>query len=378
MGIPLSYMNKALVEWKYLVASGDYKNAQEPLVVPLGMTAEGESVIVDVYSIRHLLVCGIADSGKTMLMHSIVNSLIARNTPEKLRLIICDPKHVEYQSYEALSHLLTPVITDAKKTVLALKWIVKESERRLNVLRQAKARNIAEYHEIAAGVTDPEERAEYEAMPYIVVVIDDYSILSATYPRELTANISALLPNAKATGIHLIMTTSRFDSHTVPVSLREQFSARLVFHIPAAQSRLLVGDSSAESLTERGAALYRPSGMKKAIMLQTGYISEDEIDAHVETMTRKYPAEQIDPSLVPAEQYWGKKKHSIFVENPEDDKYEEAVEAVREAGKASTSYLQRKLGIGYSRAAHLIDLLEQHGIIGPGDGAKPRDVIDWE
>lgn len=375
-------MTKALVHWKDLVASGEYKEMEGSLVVPLGKTEHGESVIVDLYELRHLLVCGVADSGKTALVHSVLNSLLAKNGPERLRLVICDPKQVEYQPYDALSHMLTPVITDAKKTILALKWMAKESDRRLSILRQHKVRSIAEYHEkvVQKYLNDPHGETP-DAMPYIVTVLDDLSIFTATFPREIIAAVTALIPNAKAVGMHLLVTTSRFDAHVIPVALRERFAARLSFHMPAAQSRILMGDSSAESLTEKGAAVYRPSGMKKPITLQTALITEDEIDAHTESIARRYPAEQLDPGLVPAEQYWSKKSATIFtsvMEEPDDDMYPQALEAVKEAGKVSTSYLQRKLGIGYSRAARLVDLLEERGVIGPANGAAPRDVIDDE
>ncbi len=372
-------MLTSLVHWRDVVVSKKYTKEKAPLAVPMGKTAGGTDVIVDLHALRHLLFCGIADSGKTTLVHSILNALIAKNNPDTVKFFIVDPKKVEFQSYNELSHLLTPVITDAKKALLALKWVNKEADRRLSVLQTHKVRSIEEYHaKVLKKNRGKTKNVHPEAMPYIVTVIDDLSLLMPVYPREFNAAISSLIPNAKATGIHLIVTTSRFDSSIMPVALREHFLARVAFHMPAVQSRLIVGDSSAEALTERGAAIFRQSGMHQSIALKCALISEDEIDAHTETMTRKYPKEELSTGLVASEEYWGKKTVSLITgeDDVEDDMYAQAVEVAREAGKVSTAFLQRRLGIGYSRAARLIDILEERGIIGPGNGAAPRDVID--
>lgn len=365
--------------WKDFITSREYAAAPNPLVVPLGKTESGEDVVVDLYLLRNLLIGGVADSGKTMLVHSILNWLLARNSPNELQLIIVDPKQVEYQSYDSVLHLLTPVISDPKKAVLALKWMGKESQRRLGVLAKAKMRSIEAYHEkIVKPARTKKPDVMPESMPFIVMVIDELSLVKAHYPREVNAGIAAVVQTSRATGIHLIVTTTRLDVTTVPVPLREHFSARIAFHMPAAQARLLVGTGAAESLTEAGAAIYRGSPMAKPLKIQTPHISEMEIDANLETVARMYPAEVIDNELVPAELYWQGKQTSIFSamdEDDSDDRYAEAVEAVKESGKASTSYLQRKLGIGYSRAARLIDLLEEHGVIGPGNGAEPRELL---
>lgn len=343
-----------------------------PLTVPLGVTTEGDRVIVDLHVLRNLLICGIAEIGKSMLVHSILNSLLEQCSPGHLRFIIIDPKQVEYQAYENISHLLTPVISDTKKAIMALKWLNKESERRLSILRETKTRSIESYHEKIVAPALKKVSDEYpEAMPYIVTVIDELSIPMAVFPREIEAAIAAIANTARETGVHLIVTTARLGAHTLPVALREHFGARIAFHMSGLQSRMLIGDSGAEMLMDAGAALYRANSMKRPIMLTTPRITEAEIDESVATVSKKYPAEEADTSRVPAEQYW-----KIHDADDSDDLYDEAAEAVREAGKASTSYLQRKLGIGYARASTLMDLLEENGIIGPAYGPTPREVVE--
>lgn len=375
-------MEHAPAFWKDLVASREFLGEGLPLFVPLGRT-EHENVFVDLHTLRHVLVCGDADTGKTTLVHAILNSLLMRCNPEHLRLIIIDPKAVEYQAYDSLSHMLTPVISDAKKAILALKWLHKELDRRLLVLKEHKMRTIEAYH---AKVVRPavEKNGDFgteelpEAMPYLVTVIDELSIPMAQYKREMQAGLAALAHSARSAGIHIIVTTTRPDAQTLPVALREHFAARFVFHTTGALSRTYVGETGAEAFNA-GTAYYRPNAMAKPVVLRTAHISEDEIDENVATVAKRHPVEEIDPQLVPVEKYWVDKPASIFsamTDDADDDRYVEAVEAVREAGQASTSYLQRKLGIGYSRAARLIDMLEDRGVIGPGDGAAPRKVID--
>ncbi len=362
------------------MSSRDYADVTTPLAVPLGVAADGEKVIVDLHLLRHLLICGVADSGKSTLVHSILNSLLARCGPERIRLIIIDPKQVEYQAYETLSYLLTPVIPDPKKTILALKWLNKESERRLKIFKETKTRSIEAYHEKIVKPALQTVADEYpEAMPYIITVIDELSIPMAAFPKEVEAAIAAIAHTARETGIHLIVTTTRLDAHTLPVALRDHFGARIAFHMTGAQSRMLIGDTGAEALEDAGAAIYRASAMKKPIALTTADITESEVDENITAIAKKYPAEAVDPALVPSEQYWTENSKTIFstMDGDESDElYGEAVAVVREVGKASTSYLQRKMGIGYARAARLMDLMEEGGVIAPGDGAAPRQVID--
>lgn len=361
--------------------SREFVGEELRLFVPLGRT-EHENIFVDLHTLRHMLVCGDAETGKTTLVHAILNSLVMRCNPEHLRLIIIDAKAVEYQAYDSLSHMLTPVISDSKKAILALKWLNKEYERRLAVLKEHKMRTIETYHE---KIVRPavEKNGDFgtdvmpEAMPYLVVVIDELSIPMATFKREIEAGLGALAHSARAAGIHLIVTTRRADAHTLPIPLREHFASRIVFHAPAGISRTLIGETNAETL-ERGAAYFRKDAMSKPVLFRTAYITDDEIDANIAMIAQQHPAETIDPQLVPAEQYWNDKPASIFsamTDDADDDRYPEALEAVLEAGKVSTSFLQRKLGIGYSRAARLVDLLEERGVVGPGRGAEPREVI---
>jgi S-DNA-T family DNA segregation ATPase FtsK/SpoIIIE len=294
---------------------------------------------------------------------------------------------VELTLYNKIPHLLTPVITDAKKAILALKWAAKEMDRRYDILQTVSLQNIKSYHKnivepaLKKARSGKEEAAPVETMPYIVVVIDELADIMQAYPRELEAGIVRLAQMSRAVGIHLILSTQRPSVNVITGLIKANIPTRLALQVASQiDSRTILDMSGAEKLLGAGDMLYLSGEMSQPQRIQSAYISENELKGVVKYLADNYSLElpnEIDLSGKAAEG-----KNSIFEASleedgggEEDDLYEEARSIVIESGKASTSYLQRKLGIGYARAARLIDSLEEHQVIGPGSGAKARDIL---
>ena len=359
---------------------GDPKFAQseKPLMIALGRSITGQPHFADLARMPHLLVAGTTGAGKSVSIHSFIVSLLYRCSPQRLRLILVDPKRVELTMYNSIPHLLTPVITDAKKTILAMKWLAKEMERRYNILEAESVRDIASYHEnvVAPALAQAEEGTRLpEAMPYIVVVIDELADIMSMYPRELEAGIVRLAQMSRAVGIHLILSTQRPSVKVITGLIKANIPARAAFQVASnIDSRTILDMGGAEELLGAGDLLFLSPEMSKPRRLQAPFISENEVKrvvAAIANANKDTVAMELDFASQTGETIIGISNDG----EDEDDLYEEAKISVIEAGKASTSYLQRKLRVGYSRAARLIDLLEERGVIGPGSGAKPREVI---
>ncbi|MEI8249023.1 MAG: FtsK/SpoIIIE domain-containing protein [Candidatus Taylorbacteria bacterium] len=321
------------------------------LTVLLGNDEYGKELAIDFSTVKHLLVAGCTGSGKSVLLHKIIATLLENNSPQELKFIMVDPKIIELPVYNEVPHLLTPVITDQKKTVLALKWTAKEMSRRYDVFKENKCRSIQEYN----GA---------EKMPRIVIVIDELSDSMQTYPKETEPAILKIAQMGHVAGIHLILSTSRPSTKVFTVSIRDAISARIAFQTASIQdSKVIVGIEDACKLRGAGDMLFR-DGLKYPIHGQIDLISHDDVKSLCKRLQNTYK------DYVPAEV-----AVSESSDETHDDLYDEACEAVVSAGAASTSYIQRKLGVGYSRAAQLMDMLESKGVIGPAQGSKPRRVI---
>ncbi len=289
-----------------------------------------------------------------------------------------DPKRVELTLYNKIPHLLTPVITDAKKTILALKWAAKEMDRRYDILEAESVRDIESYHANVFGKKTKAADEIEERMPYIVIVIDELADIMSSYPRELESAIVRLAQMSRAVGIHLILSTQRPEVNVITGLIKANVPARVALKVASQiDSRTILDAGGAEKLLGAGDMLYS-SGEAQPERLQSAFISEGEVKKVV-----KYLADSYQDELVSELNLTGNisPDKSIFESTLEDgddgdDRYEEARQIVIETGKASTSYLQRKLGVGYARAARLIDMLEEHGVVGPGNGAKPREVLE--
>ncbi len=295
-----------------------------------------------------------------------------------------DPKRVELTLYNSIPHLLTPVITDAKKAILAIKWLAKEMERRYNILEAEAVRDISSYHQnVVAPVLEKHKKDEDgeplpEAMPYIVVIIDELADMMSVYPRELEGGIVRLAQMSRAVGIHLILSTQRPSVKVITGLIKANIPARVALQVASqVDSRTILDMGGAEKLLGAGDTLFLSGEMSKPRRLQSPFISENEVKKVVEHVAKNGEGQLPDEINFTDTKATDVLFSSVIDgdEEADDALYPEAKQAVLEAGKASTSYLQRKLRVGYARAARLVDMLEERGVIGPGDGAKPREII---
>lgn len=387
VGIEVPNQTRATVGLASLMATPEFTDSAHPLLAVLGKDVTGHAHFANLARMPHGLIAGTTGSGKSATIHSIIVSLLYRNSPDQLRFILVDPKRVELTLYNKIPHLLTPVITEAKRAIQALSWAVKEMERRYDILQSEGKQNISSYHENVykpakaewdATGANPETRDSLpEALPYIVIVLDELNDLMQAYPRELEACIVRLAQMSRAVGIHLILATQRPSVNVITGTIKANVPTRIALAVASQiDSRTIIDAVGAEKLLGQGDMLYLSSDSPKPVRLQSAYISEDEIKRVVDYL-KAQDADILDTIDFEAPE----NNAASFMgsvgsgDDAEDDLYLDAKQAVFEAGKASTSYLQRKLRIGYSRAARLMDLLEENGIIGPQDGAKPREVI---
>lgn len=390
VGIEVPNETRATVALCSLLSTPEYTDSPHPLIVALGKDVTGQVHFTNIARMPHGLIAGTTGSGKSVAIHNVIISLLFRNSPEQVRFILVDPKRVELTLYNKIPHLLTPVITDAKKAIRALSWAVKEMERRYDILESEKMQNIASYHhkvyqpakhEWEKAGADEETRVTLpEALPYIVIILDELNDIMQAYPRELEAMIVRLAQMSRAVGIHLILATQRPSVNVITGTIKANIPTRIAMAVASQiDSRTILDATGAEKLLGAGDMLYLPSDSPKPIRLQSAFISEEEIKKVVDYL-KKQDAHELDTlNFDEASQDNGGDSFFKTLAGSDDDMddalYEEAKLAVLEAGKASTSYLQRKLRVGYSRAARLIDLLEENGVVGPADGSKARDII---
>lgn len=389
VGIEVPNESRATVGLASMLATPEFTDSPHPLLAALGKDVTGNVHFTNIARMPHGLIAGTTGSGKSVAIHNVIISLLYRNSPDQLRFILVDPKRVEMTLYNKIPHLLTPVITQAKKAIQALSWAVKEMERRYDILEAEGVQNITSYHKNVyqpakqawekAGA-DEEERATLpEALPYIVIILDELNDLMQAYPRELEACIVRLAQMSRAVGIHLILATQRPSVNVITGTIKANVPTRIALAVASqVDSRTIIDTQGAEKLLGAGDMLYQSSDSPKPVRLQSAFVSEDEIKKVVDYL-KKQDAHQLDTIDFDAEAGSNDAVFNAMVGgdsgSDEDDLYEEAKQAVIEANKASTSYLQRKLRVGYSRAARLIDLLEENGVIGPGSGSKPREIL---
>lgn len=381
VGIEVPNSKKATVGLASLFSDTKFKDEAKVLNVALGRDITGNSHFANISKMPHLLIAGATGSGKSVSIHALITSLLYRNGPGTLRMIMIDPKRVELTLYNPIPHLLTPVITDPKKAILALKWAAKEMERRYDILQSNAVRDIASYHENVLAEWEESGDEEEEApdqMPYIVIVIDELADIMQSYPRELEAAIVRLAQMSRAVGIHLVLSTQRPSVNVITGLIKANIPARIALQVASQiDSRTIIDQPGAEKLLGAGDMLYLSGEMSKPHRIQTAFISEQEVKKVVNYIKKHNDAnlDEITLSNSTTESPNAMFSATLDDEEADDELYSEARRIVEEAGKASTSFLQRKLRIGYARAARLIDILEDKGIIGPGDGAKPREVL---
>ena len=391
VGIEIPNTVKTTVGLGTILSSDEYQNSVKPLLVSLGKSIPGKCYFGNMEKMPHLLIAGATGSGKSVAIHSIITSLLFRNSPEHMKFIMIDPKRVELTLYNKIPHLLTPVITDPKKTILALKWAAKEMDRRYNILETEKVRDVESYHQNVLihkkiPVNDDTDNGEagevIETMPYIIIVIDELADIMQSYPRELESAIVRLAQMSRAVGIHLILSTQRPSVNVITGLIKANIPTRIALQVASQiDSRTILDTGGAEKLLGAGDMLYLGSEMSKPVRLQSPFVSETEVKKVVKYLIDAYRNEIIEGINFTE----NNEKNIVFESlmedentDDEDDLYEAAKEEVLKVGKASTSYIQRKLRVGYSRAARLIDILEERGVIGPADGSKARSIIGME
>lgn len=390
VGIEIPNSVKTTVGLGTILASDEYQHSSKPLLVSLGKSIPGKCYFGNMEKMPHLLIAGATGSGKSVTIHSIITSLLFRNSPEHMKFMMIDPKRVELTLYNKIPHLLTPVITDPKKTILALKWAAKEMDRRYDILEAEKVRDIESYHQNILGSKKGGKNKDggdgddqnIETMPYIIIVIDELADIMQSYPRELESAVVRLAQMSRAVGIHLILSTQRPSVNVITGLIKANIPSRIALQVASqVDSRTILDTGGAEKLLGAGDMLYIGAEMSKPVRLQSPFISETEVKKVVKYLTDSYK-DEIPIGINFTENNEKNIAFDAMLENEsledEDELYEKAKEEVFKAGKGSTSYLQRRLGVGYSRAAKLIDLLEEKGILGPANGSKPREVIGME
>lgn len=389
VGIEVPNTTKSTIGLASMLASPEYTDSNKPLLVALGKDITGNPIFTNVAKMPHALIAGTTGSGKSVTIHNLILSLLFRNSPDQLRFIMVDPKRVELTLYNDIPHLLTPVITDAKTALKSLKWAIKEMERRYDVLQSEKVRDIGSYHEKIywpakkqwqeAGSNEEDKEQLPEAMPYIVIIIDELSDLMQTYPRELESCIVRLAQMSRAVGIHLLIATQRPEVKVITGLIKANVPSRIALKVASQiDSRTIIDGVGAEKLLGQGDMLFSSGDQPKPLRLQSANVEEEELKKVIDYL-KKQDASELDSISFDSEQDQTGDPDAFFgamVDDEEDDElYGDAKQAVIDAGKASTSFLQRKLRVGYSRAARLVDLLEERGVIGPADGAKPREIL---
>ncbi len=395
VGIEVPNSTKTMVGLGSLLSQPEYQNSPDPLLIALGKGVSGKMYYENLAKMPHALIAGTTGSGKSVMIHNVVTSLLYKNSPENLRFIFIDPKRVELTLYNKIPHLLTPVITDPKKAIFALKWAGKEMARRYDILEKYAVQNIDSYHknilapavEIFKKEAKKDEKMSLDAMPYIVIIIDELADIMQAYPRELEAGIVRLAQMSRAVGIHLILSTQRPSVNVITGLIKANIPTRLALQVASQiDSRTILDSRGAEELLGSGDMLFLTGRMSSAQRVQSPNITEAETKKVVKYLidNTDYIPETIQ--LGPQDQEPSSGTNAIFSSSfntggmedddiEDDDAYEDAKAAVIEINKASTSYLQRKLRVGYSRAARLMDLLEKRGVIGPADGARPREIL---
>lgn len=374
VGIEVPNQTKALVDLRSLLASKDFKDSPKPLLSALGRSVSGRAEYANVAKMPHLLIAGATGSGKSVTVHTLIASLLYRDGPEDLRFIMIDPKRVELTLYNGIPHLLTPVITNPKKAILALKWAVSEMERRYDILEQSAVRDIDSYHKQFAKSRGSDD---VESMPYIMVIIDELADIMATYPRELESGIVRLAQMSRAVGIHLVLSTQRPSVNVITGLIKANVPARIALQVASqVDSRTILDTAGAEKLLGAGDMLWSSGEMAQPLRVQCAFISEDEVKAITSYLRKQYKDEL--PDDINLGEAAASSGGGIFSDNLEDDRdelFSEAKNIVIQDKKASTSYIQRRLKIGYSRAARILDELENAGIVGPANGSKPREIL---
>jgi DNA segregation ATPase FtsK/SpoIIIE, S-DNA-T family len=386
VGIQVPNREREIIWLRENIESSEFMGTKSKLTLALGKDINGRIVTADLAGMPHLLIAGSTGTGKSVAINAMIMSILYKSTPDQVRLVLVDPKRLELGNYEGVPHLYTPIITEAKLAANALRNAVREMERRLKLLAEKGVRNIDQYNRLFDdGATQSlfAEDSDERPLPYIVIIIDELADLMMLDAGNVEESITRLAQMARAVGIHLVLATQRPSVDVITGLIKANFPARVSFRVATkVDSRTILDANGAEALLGRGDMLYLPAGSARVIRLHAPFVTEKEIAAVVEFWKSQATAEYEQKFLeAPKEERQAADTESSEPgEDDNDPMLNDAVRLVVEFGKASTSLLQRRLRIGYGRAAHLIDLMERDGIVGAADGPKPREVLkrpDW-
>jgi len=357
VGVEVPNIQSSFVYLKEVLMSSEFQKSDSKLTLALGKDIAGQPVMADLGEMPHLLIAGTTGSGKTVCMNSLILSMLFKATPQELKFLMVDPKMVELAPFNGLAHLLCPVVTDAKKASVALNWVVNEMEGRYQLLAKLGVRNIEAYNN------------KQEKLPYIVVIIDELADLMTVARDQIENAITRLAQLSRAVGIHLILATQRPSVDVITGVIKANFPARISFKVASkVDSRTVLDMNGADKLLGRGDMLFLRPGESKLIRAQGSLLDDKEIDRIVDFI--KSQAEPVYDEEILKEQ-----QKSVYVNGEKDEFYDQAVKIIMESGQASVSILQRRLRLGYTRAARIIDMMEQEGIIGPFEGSKARKIL---
>ena len=379
VGIEIPNEERENVNLRDLITSKDYAVSKSLLTLGLGKDILGRAVVTKMDSMPHLLIAGATGTGKSVGLNAMIISLLYKATPDEIKMIMIDPKRIELSVYNDIPHLISPVVTDMKKATNALFWAVREMERRYELLEQAGLRNIVQYNNMVAlkngkKSKDTEEISEnqFEKLPYIVVIVDELADLMMVASKDVEFALTRLAQMARAAGIHLIIATQRPSVDVLTGSIKANFPTRISFQVSSkVDARTIFDGGGSESLLGNGDMLFCPPGTGKLVRIQCAYISEDEIAKVTSFLKEQKPPDYIEDITIGK----GDDEQKEFDESDYDEKYDEAVALITKTRQASISFVQRRLRIGYNRAARLVEMMEYEGIVGPQIGSKPREIL---
>ncbi|HEX8923287.1 MAG TPA: DNA translocase FtsK [Patescibacteria group bacterium] len=368
VGIEVPNRSLEVVPIRKILDSDTMRSAKSKITIPLGLDVAGNPRVADISKMPHVLIAGQTGSGKSVCVNSWISSILFRASPDEVRFIMVDPKRVELTPYNGIPHLLTPVIVEPEKVVSALKWAVGEMEHRYKMFTEVGAKNIESYNNMAG----------FQSVPYIIIIIDELAEIMLFSPSEVEDNVCRIAQMARAVGIHLVLATQRPSVNVITGLIKANIPTRLAFAVSSMMdSRVILDTPGAEKLLGRGDMLYIPPELAKPIRIQGCWINDKEINRLIDFLKTQQTTEYNDQIVSQPVNMPGSKSANIMsVDGEERDAvFNEAVKLIQSSGKASASLFQRHLKLGYARAARLLDQLEAAGIVGPGQGAKPREIL---
>ncbi|HOY98202.1 MAG: DNA translocase FtsK 4TM domain-containing protein [Acidobacteriota bacterium] len=380
LGVEIPNNKREIIKLRDILESEAFIKSPSKLTLALGKTVHDEVYVTDLGVMPHLLVAGATGTGKSVCLNALIASILYKASPEEVKLLLIDPKRLEFSLYDGIPHLLSPVINDAKKAAAILMDTVKKMEERYYLMQQAKVRNIDQYnHHIAdqlrekRGKLTEEEQRKLRPMPYIVIIIDELADLIMVSGQDVDFAIGRLAQLARAVGIHLVLATQRPSTDIITGTIKNNFPSRIAFRVPSKiDSRVILDENGAEKLLGMGDMLFIPPNYPRLVRLHCSYVSIPEVRRLVNFVKKQgtpdYDERIVDVLQRTGEMPWGES-------DEKDEMFEEAVKLILHTGQASASYLQRRLKLGYARASRLIDQMEQEGILGPSEGSKPREIL---